>query len=81
MVFFVFDLLFLNGEDIRDLPLVDGKTRLEAFLVGVPESLRHNDHIRSAKARPSIAWPASTASKASSPSALMVGMSPVGAHG
>ena len=81
LVFFVFDLLFLEGEDIRDLPLLDRKTRLEAFLVGVPESLRHNDHIRSAKARPSIAWPASTASKASSRSALMVGMSPIGVHG
>src|SRR5947208_5640290 len=44
LVFFLFDLLFLDGEDIRDLPLVDRKTRLEAFLVGAPESLRYNDH-------------------------------------
>jgi ATP-dependent DNA ligase len=44
LVYFVFDLLFLDGEDIRDLPLVDRKTRLEAFLVGAPESLRYNDH-------------------------------------
>ena len=44
LVFFVFDLLFLDGEDIRDLPLVDRKARLEAFLVGAPESLRYNDH-------------------------------------
>jgi bifunctional non-homologous end joining protein LigD len=40
LVYFVFDLLFLDGEDIRDLPLVDRKARLEAFLVGAPESLR-----------------------------------------
>jgi DNA ligase D-like protein (predicted ligase) len=44
LVFFLFDLLFLDGEDIRALPLVDRKTRLEAFLVGAPESLRYNDH-------------------------------------
>ena len=44
LVFFVFDLLFLDGEDIRDLPLLDRKTRLEAFLVGAPELLRYNDH-------------------------------------
>jgi bifunctional non-homologous end joining protein LigD len=38
------DLLFLDGEDIRELPLVDRKTRLEAFLVGAPKSLQYNDH-------------------------------------
>jgi DNA ligase D-like protein (predicted ligase) len=43
LVYFVFDLLFLDGEDIGDLPLVDRKARLEAFLVGAPESLRYND--------------------------------------
>src|SRR5260370_454443 len=44
LVFFVFDLLFLDGEDIRDLPLVHRKARLEALLVGAPKSLRYNDH-------------------------------------
>jgi DNA ligase D-like protein (predicted ligase) len=44
VVFFVFDLLFLDGEDIHDLPLVDRKPRLEALLVGAPKSLRYNDH-------------------------------------
>jgi ATP-dependent DNA ligase len=44
LIFFLFDLLFLDGEDIRDLPLVDRKARLEAFLVGAPKSLRYNDH-------------------------------------
>jgi DNA ligase D-like protein (predicted ligase) len=44
LVFFLFDLLYLDCEDIRDLPLVDRKARLEAVLVGAPESLRYNDH-------------------------------------
>jgi DNA ligase D-like protein (predicted ligase) len=44
LIFFLFDLLFLDGEDLMALPLVDRKIRLEAFLVGAPESLRYNDH-------------------------------------
>jgi DNA ligase D-like protein (predicted ligase) len=43
LVFFVFDLLFLDGDDVRELPLVVRKARLKAFL-GAPESLRYNDH-------------------------------------
>jgi hypothetical protein len=35
----VFDLLFLDGEDIRELP-GGPQTRLEAFLVGAPKSLQ-----------------------------------------
>jgi bifunctional non-homologous end joining protein LigD len=41
LVFFLFDLLFLDGENLMALPLVDRKARLEAFLVGAPESLRY----------------------------------------
>src|SRR5215470_4868800 len=33
LVFLLFDLLFLDGEDIRDRPLVDRKAPLQAFLV------------------------------------------------
>jgi DNA ligase D-like protein (predicted ligase) len=44
LVFFVFDLLFIDGEDITALPLVDRKARLEALLNGAPESLRYSDH-------------------------------------
>jgi DNA ligase D-like protein (predicted ligase) len=44
LIFFLFDLLFLDGENLMALPLVDRKVRLEAFLVGAPESLRYNDH-------------------------------------
>src|SRR5438270_13251260 len=44
LIFFLFDLLFLDGENLIALPLVDRKIRLEAFLVSAPESLRYNDH-------------------------------------
>jgi DNA ligase D-like protein (predicted ligase) len=44
LVFFLFDLLFLDGEDISELPLIDRKARLEALVRGARESLQHNDH-------------------------------------
>ena len=44
LVYFVFDLLFLDGEDLTGMPLVDRKTRLEAFLVGAPDAIRYSDH-------------------------------------
>jgi DNA ligase D-like protein (predicted ligase) len=44
LVYFVFDLLFLDGEDLTSLALVDRKTRLEAFLVGARDSIRYSDH-------------------------------------
>jgi bifunctional non-homologous end joining protein LigD len=66
LVFFVFDLLFLDGEDIRDLPLVDCKARLEAFLVGAPESLPVQRPPDRQWPRPYIGWRENTASKASS---------------
>jgi DNA ligase D-like protein (predicted ligase) len=44
LVYFVFDLLFLDGEDLTGLPLIDRKTRLEAFLVGAPDDIRYSDH-------------------------------------
>src|SRR5260221_10867256 len=44
LVFFLFDLLFLNGEDLMALPVVDRKARLAALLKGAPESLQYNDH-------------------------------------
>jgi ATP-dependent DNA ligase len=36
LVFFLFDLLFVDGEDITALPLIDRKIRLEALLAGAP---------------------------------------------
>jgi bifunctional non-homologous end joining protein LigD len=44
LVFFLFDLLFLDGESLMDLPLIDRKARLEVLLTGPPDCLRYNDH-------------------------------------
>jgi len=44
LVFFLFDLLHLDGENLMALPLVDRKTRLASLLNGAPDSLRYNDH-------------------------------------
>jgi bifunctional non-homologous end joining protein LigD len=44
LVFFLFDLLFLAGENLMALPLVERKTRLAALLKDAPDSLRYNDH-------------------------------------
>jgi bifunctional non-homologous end joining protein LigD len=44
LVFFLFDLLHLDGENMTALPLVDRKTRLATLLHGAPNSLRYNDH-------------------------------------
>jgi bifunctional non-homologous end joining protein LigD len=44
LVFFLFDLLFVDGEDITTLPLVDRKARLAKLLTGAPESIRYSDH-------------------------------------
>ena len=44
LVFFLFDLLFLDGENLNALPLVKRKTRLAYLLKDAPDSLRYNDH-------------------------------------
>ena len=44
LVFFLFDLLFLNGENLMETPLVNRKARLEKLLAGAPPSLVYNDH-------------------------------------
>ena len=48
LVYFVFDLLFLNGNDLRGMPLHERKRRLSALLAGQPDGgpLRYSDHIR-----------------------------------
>jgi ATP-dependent DNA ligase len=80
LVFFLFDLLFINSEDIAGLPLVDRKTRLEAFLVGAPESLQYADH-QIGHGPAFHRWRASAASKASSRSTSTAGTSPTAGHG
>ena len=37
LVFFLFDLLFVDGEDITGLPLVDRKARLKTLLNSAPQ--------------------------------------------
>jgi bifunctional non-homologous end joining protein LigD len=46
MVYFSFDLLFEGGEDLRDLPLHERKSRLAAILEKLPEDspIRYVDH-------------------------------------
>jgi ATP-dependent DNA ligase len=44
LVFFLFDLLYLDSENLTALPLVERKTRLASLLNGMPDSLRYNDH-------------------------------------
>src|SRR6185312_14935845 len=42
LVFFAFDLLFVDGEDLRPLPLVERKQRLKDLLDGEPaKAARH----------------------------------------
>jgi DNA ligase D-like protein (predicted ligase) len=47
VLFYAFDLLELNGEDIARLPQVERKRRLEALLRNVPEAdpVAYSDHI------------------------------------
>jgi DNA ligase D-like protein (predicted ligase) len=44
LIFFAFDLLYLDGENLTALPLIDRKTRLEAFLVGTSDQIRYHAH-------------------------------------
>jgi bifunctional non-homologous end joining protein LigD len=45
LVFFLFDLLFLDGEDWMTKPLIDRKTRLATLLSNVDSPLRYSDHV------------------------------------
>jgi bifunctional non-homologous end joining protein LigD len=44
LIFFAFDLLFLDGENLTALPLAERKTQLVDLLKGAPDSLQYNDH-------------------------------------
>jgi DNA ligase D-like protein (predicted ligase) len=44
LVYFVFDLLFLDGEKLAGLPLRERKERLKAVLDGAPRSVQYSDH-------------------------------------
>ena len=47
LVFFAFDLLFADGEDLRTLPLSARKARLEKLLRGAGNGLRYVEHFTS----------------------------------
>ena len=44
-LFFALDLLFLNGEDLRALPLIEGKKRLKKLLRRKRSRVLYVDHI------------------------------------
>jgi DNA ligase D-like protein (predicted ligase) len=44
LVFFLFDLLHLDGEDFRARPLIERKERLSALLANAPSPLHYSDH-------------------------------------
>jgi len=43
--FFLFDLLYLDGQDLRNLPLIQRKESLKTLLSGKQEVLRFSDHV------------------------------------
>src|SRR5215471_1777490 len=45
LVFFLFDLLHLDGEDLRPRPLIQRKERLGALLANTSPSLHFSDHV------------------------------------
>lgn len=45
MVFFLFDLLFIDGEDLRERPLIERKGRLKVLLASAAPSLHYSDHV------------------------------------
>ena len=47
LVFFAFDLLALKDEDLRPLPLLARKARLEKLLKAMPSNLRYVEHFTS----------------------------------
>jgi bifunctional non-homologous end joining protein LigD len=45
VVFFAFDLLELDGEDLTKLSLVERKAKLKTLLKGAPAAIRYADHV------------------------------------
>jgi bifunctional non-homologous end joining protein LigD len=45
LVFFLFDLLYLDGEDLRPQPLIERKDRLGTLLANTAPSLHYSDHV------------------------------------
>ncbi len=45
LYYYVFDLLYLDGEDLRNLPLLERKKRLESILQEDLPAVRYSDHV------------------------------------
>jgi bifunctional non-homologous end joining protein LigD len=45
LVFFAFDLLFLNGHSMAQLPLIERKERLKRLFKKEIQGLRYNEHV------------------------------------
>ena len=45
LIYFAFDLLYIDGKDLRAEPLTARKSRLEALLDGVSPAIRYNEHL------------------------------------
>ena len=72
-----FDLLQLNGDDVRADSLLDRKARLARLVAKVKDGIEYNDHLTGAGADISLA-PAVWAMRASSPSGSTCRTSPAG---
>lgn len=46
LVYIVFDLLALDGKDLRMLPIEERKNRLEKLLDGAPDNIRFSRHVK-----------------------------------
>ena len=67
LVFFAFDLLFLNGKSTAQLPLIERKERLKRLFKKESQGLRYSEHVTS-DGPVFVSTPASWAWKALSPS-------------
>ncbi|WP_242928782.1 DNA ligase D [Pontibacter vulgaris] len=45
LYYYVFDLLYLDGEDLRHLPLLERKKKLESILKGNTPAIRYSEHV------------------------------------
>jgi len=45
LVFFLFDLLYIDGEDLRPRPLIERKGRLSTLLANPGPRLHYSDHV------------------------------------
>ncbi|MBC8071944.1 MAG: DNA ligase D [Deltaproteobacteria bacterium] len=45
LVYFAFDLLHLDGRDLRSAPLLDRKAALQQLCKGAPKLVRYSDHV------------------------------------